>query len=270
VATTPQTLDLDALRALLERGDGSDRAFVDSMVRMEWSRTRAADRRAELEELHRVVEGASSSSHAALRAAISKGTARGVALRERFDQVPLFERDHFVEEVLGIAYPPLEEAALAPELTAYAPSGYDEIAHAFDITQLAPGDRFVDLGSGMGKAVMLAELLTGATSTGVELVGSLHDLAESASRGLGLREARFHHADARDVAIGDPDVVFMYLPFTGQVLATVLGRLMESGRTGAPRPRRRFLCAGALDTNRYPDLVAAGPPRSWLQVYAWR
>jgi protein-L-isoaspartate O-methyltransferase len=262
--------DLATLRALLDRGDGSDRAFVDAMIRMGWSRTSDPAERADLEELHTAVKAAALRSHTELRAEIAKGSFRGAALRRHFDDVPLFERDHFVEEVLGIAYPPLQEPVLAPELLAHAPSGYDEIVHALDVTRLAPGDRFLDIGSGMGKAVMLAELLAGATSTGVECHGPLHAIAETAAHELALRGARYHHGDARDVVIEDPDVVFMYLPFTGSVLAAVMARLVENSRRRATQTRRRFLCAGPLDTNRYPDLVTAGPPRSWLHVYTWR
>ena len=263
-------LDLDALHALLDAGGGSDRAFADAMIRMAWSRSSDREERAELERLHAALPAAARRSHAALRTRIAELSFRGAALRRHFDDVPRFERDHFVEEVLGVAYPPLQEPALAPESLGYAPSGYEEIVHAFDVTGLAPGDRFFDVGSGMGKAVMLAELLAGATSSGVECDGALHGLAERASHELGLREARFHHGDARDAVIEDADVVFMYLPFTGRALTTVMARLMENGRRRPPRWRRRFLCAGPLDTNRYPELVAAGSSKSWLHVYSWR
>lgn len=267
----PETYrDRDALRELLRRGDGTDRAFVDAMIRMRFSRTNDPEERAELRELHEGVRAASLRSHAALRTAIATGALRGAAARRHFDDIPVFERDHFVEEALGIAYPPLEESVLEPELLAYAPSGYDEIVHALDATQLGPGDHFLDLGSGMGKAVLLAALLTGATSSGVECDRSLHELAEGAARALGLDGARFHHGDARDLALQDADVVFMYLPFTGSALAAVMDRLMDGGRGREARSRRRFLCAGPLDARRYRDLVPAGPPRSWLHVYAWR
>jgi SAM-dependent methyltransferase len=258
------------LAALLARGDGADRAFVDAMVRMGWSRTAAAEERAALEELHLAVKAASMRSHTAVRKEIEEGALVGPTLRRRFDAVPPFERDHFVEEVLGIAYPPLDEPVMAPELLAYAPAGYDEIVHAFDVTGLAPGDRFLDLGSGMGKAVMLAELLTGATAWGVECSGPLLQLAADAARDLGLGRVHFRQGDARDVVLDDPDVVFMYLPFTGSVKASVMARLRDALRRRAPGARRRFLCAGPLDTSRHPELVAAAPSRSWLHVYAWR
>jgi hypothetical protein len=265
-------IDLDPLRALLaQKDDARDRAFVDALLRMEWSRTSEPALRGRLSELHETVRAASLRSHAALRAQIAAGELRGAALRARFDQLPMFERDHLVEEVLGIAYPPLEEPELGPELLGYAPSGYDEIVHAFGVTELGPDDRFLDLGSGTGKAVILATLLEGATSAGVECSRGLHELAESASRALRLDRVQLHHGDAQEVADtdADMDVVFMYLPFTGSVLATVMARLVQQGR-GARGARRRFLCAGPLDLRRYPQLVAAGPPRSWLHVYTWR
>lgn len=247
---------LDELRALVQRGNVRDRAFVDGVVRM----SRA--RREELRALHDDLRAVALRSHDAIRCDIAARTLRGTALRKLFDDVPAGERDHFVEEVLGIAYPPLDEPDLGPDVVADVPSGYDEILHAFDVTGLGPGDRFLDIGSGTGKVVMLAELLGDATTAGIEKEPALIDVAASAARALGLR-ARFDLADARDAAIADADVLFMYLPFTGHSLATVMTRLTE-------RRRGRHLCCGALDLRRYDQLVAVGPPRSWLHVYAWR
>ncbi len=232
------------------------------MIRIGWSRTRDLEERAELEALHASLRAVSLRCHTAIREAIAEGSLRGVDLRRRFDEAPAFARDHFVEEVLGIAYPPLDEPDLGPELLAYAPSGYDEIVYALDATALGREGSFVDLGSGTGKAVMLAELLTGARCAGIECNAALHALAGTASRSLGLR-AVFRLADVRDAAIDDSDVVFMYLPFTGSVLASVIARVIE-------QRRHRFLCAGAVDTTRYRELVAAGTPQSWLHVYALR
>lgn len=262
----------DAMRDLLERGDGADRAYVDAMIRMGWARTADPSERAVLEALHGALLHAASLGHEALRGRIRAGALRGPALRAHFDAVPSEARDLYVEEVLGIAYPPLEEQAPSePELVAYQPSGYDEIVHAFDAAQLAPGDRFVDLGSGLGKAVLLAALLTGAESSGLERDAVLHRLAERAARdlGLGAEHARFEEGDARTAPIAEADLFFMYLPFTGAVLARVLERLVDRLRRSEPRSRRRFVCGGALAESHYPELALAAPPRSWLHVYAW-
>jgi protein-L-isoaspartate O-methyltransferase len=257
-------IELETLRGLVDRGDGNDRAFVDGVIRMGWPRAEGPTR-AELAVLLDGLRAVTSRAHAALRQRIASGELRGRTLRAMFDDVPALERDHFVEEVLGIAYPPLDEPELGPELIAYMPSGYDEIVHALDATELKAGERFLDVGSGTGKAVLLAALLTGATGVGVECNGALVDLAERAARDLGVSDASFSHGDARECELAPADVVFMYLPFTGTVLANVLARLT----TAESRPRGRYLCAGALDLERHAGIVRAGPPSSWLQVYTF-
>ena len=263
------TLSPRALRDLIEQGEGRDRAFADAIVRMAWSRTTDAAHRAELDLLHASVREAALRHHASLRLRIAKGELRHGSLRQLFDEQPPLERDHFVEEVLGIAYPPLEESALTTELMTYAPSGYDEIVHAFDASELGPADRFLDLGAGLGKVVMLAALLTGAKSVGVERDGVLCELGETARRELGLGSVQLQRGDAREVDSAEADVVFMYLPFSGAVLASVLKRLLADARRSSARARRPFLCTGALDLKQYPELTLAAPPKSWLNVYAF-
>jgi protein-L-isoaspartate O-methyltransferase len=255
-------LDLDELRALASRGDARDRAFVDANLRMAWARTVDSRARASIGEVHEAVRSSARQAHEALRAEIVAGEMRGDALRRRFESVAALERDHFVEEVLGVAYPPFEERVLEPELIAYTPSGYEEIVHALDVTQLGPEDRFFDVGAGAGKVVLLATLLTGARSGGVERDAALVEMARSACRELGLERTRVEHGDARDLAGVEADVVFMYLPFTGKALETVLVRLSNT--------RPGWLCAGALDTSRHPELVEQCAARSWLHVYRWR
>jgi SAM-dependent methyltransferase len=269
VDTENASIDLATLRGLLG-GDGRDRAYVDAITRMEWARTSDEERRSELRDLHDAVRVAANERHAGVRSRIASGALRGRALREHFDEIAMLERDHYVEEVLGIAYPPLDEPALERELVSYSPSGYDEIVHALDMVRLEPGDRFFDIGSGTGKAVMLAALLCDAQGSGIDCNGALIDLARSASAALGIESASFVHGDARETPFDDADVFFMYLPFTGRALATVMARLLERARLDTPRTRRRFLCAGAVDLGRYGDLVLVGSPASWLHVYGWR
>lgn len=265
----PTSLGSEALAELIERGNGSDRAFVDAIVRMEWARSPDAGQRAELAKLHAALRGAARRSHADLRQKIAQGRLRAGTLRQLFDEVPRFERDHFVEEVLGIAYPPLEEPALlTSEHMTYAPSGYEEIVHAFDLTRLGPGRRLLDLGSGLGKVVVLAALLTGAESSGVECDARLCEQGMAAAIDVGAPSVRLRPGDARDASSADADVVFMYLPFAGEALARVMERLRADAQRTAVRPR--FLCTGPVDLARYPELEAVGAAKSWLNVYIWR
>ncbi|MBX3232221.1 MAG: class I SAM-dependent methyltransferase [Labilithrix sp.] len=250
-------IELETLRDLARRGDGADRAFVDGALRMRWPKAGAA--RGALEDVHAELAAAAARAHADLRARIASGALRGAALRACFEAPPPAERDHFVEEVLGIAYPPLAEPAPERELVTYCPSGYDEIVHAFDVTGLGAGDRFLDVGAGAGKSVLLAALLCGARGEGIERDEPVYRMAAGAADALAA-DARFVLADARDAAFPEADVVFMYIPFTGATLAAALARLLA-------RPPR-FLCASAVDLACHPTLVPAGEARSWLHVYA--
>jgi hypothetical protein len=75
---------------------------------------------------------------------------------------PLELRDHWVEEILDVAYPPCAETSPRPELLLDSPSGLGEILFMLDLATLGLGRTFVDLGAGSGKAVLLVALLTGA------------------------------------------------------------------------------------------------------------
>ena len=262
LVTLPVTPALSELRELTQRGTAADRAYADALLRMAWARSADAQERAPLSLVLDELRTASRQSHASLRARIVSGELRGPRLRERLDAVPALERDHFVEEMLGIAYPPLDERAPGTDLMSYAPSGYDEIVYAFDQTGLGPSDRLLDLGAGLGKVVMLAELLTGAASVGIEYDAQLCELAHDACRELGLQSVQIRAQDARALSSFEADVVFMYLPFSGEVLATVMQRLL------ATPARPRHLCTGAFDLARYPELAPVGAPQSWLNVYA--
>jgi protein-L-isoaspartate O-methyltransferase len=263
----PALPTLDALQELLASGEVSERAYVDGALRMYWARAES-EQRGPITRLHEAVKLEARRAHASLRAEIAVGRARGAALEQRFMAVPPREREHYVEEVLGLAYPPLDEPALERELIGYQPSGFDELSFAFEAVQLSAGQRFLDLGSGLGKAVLLADLLRGARAHGIEQDARLCAGAERAAADLGCR-ATFLHADIRQVELDEADVVFMYLPFTGQVLRGVLERLLRPAGAAARKPPR-FLCSAALDESAYPELQPVGPARSWLHVYAWR
>lgn len=252
---------MDDLRALAERGNGADRAFVDANLRMAWARSAPNDEaRAALAAIHRTVQSAAHDAHAALRAEIASGALRGAALRRVFDGQPALGRDHFVEEVLGVAYPPLEDTVLGRELVTYTPSGYEEIVHAFDVTGLDVADRFLDIGAGLGKVALLATLLTGAISTGIDLDAALVDRARTAAVDVGVPHVRFEVGDARVVPLPPSDIVFMFVPFTGDAFAAVMERVASL--------RPRFVCCAPLDLDRHQGFVATGAPCSWLQVYS--
>lgn len=73
---------------------------------------------------------------------------------------------------------------------------------------LAKGQRFVDLGSGEGRVVLLAALRFGARSVGYEIIADRHLAARRVLRQtLGL-PIELRHADAAQADLGDFDVAY--------------------------------------------------------------
>jgi SAM-dependent methyltransferase len=90
---------------------------------------------------------------------------------------------------------------------------------------------FVDLGSGMGRALLLAAARPFRCIVGVEISPALHaiardNLARVDLRTLACRDIRLARADAAGYRFPRGKlVVYLYNPFTGAVLAQVLDRL---------------------------------------------
>lgn len=163
-----------------------------------------------------------------LRNAMLVEVLRGPALLDRLRAIPFADRDAWVDDLLGIAAPPPDEDLPAGSVP-YLPCGVDEIMTAVIEAPVGATDVLVDLGSGLGRVVMLAHLLTGARASGIEIQGHLVERARSRARDLGLDDVSFVHANVEDSAL-DGSVFFLYAPFNGQMLARVLERLETVAR----------------------------------------
>jgi len=262
--TPPSWAELARLAA---SHDLCERAFASGELRIRYARATDAGQRAHASSLYAALRARSLQVQAGLRSEIASGALHGAALRARIEACATDVRDHFVEELLDIAYPALEppdDAHWSHELVPYAPSGVGEILHALDAVKLGPGDTLVDLGAGLGKVVLLASLLTGARGHGVELDARLvaHAQASAASLRLPSDRVRFVNGDAREVDLDVGGIFYMYVPFTGSVLGEVMMRLAHIASR-----RRIVICAHALDTQRFSWLKNRNTPRFWLDVY---
>lgn len=133
---------------------------------------------------------------------------------------------------------PLPEATvtLEPEMVCYQKTPAHLILEA--TRYLEPSDVFVDLGSGLGQPSILVNLLTGIPAMGVEIDPAYHAYAVRAAEILELADVTFINADAREADLSKGTVFFLYTPFRGNVLQTVLQRL--------PRNCRLITCDGLL------------------------
>lgn len=252
----------DELAAVSRSADLADRAFAAGALRLRWWRDRDGRDRARAAELLGELRGYALDLHADLRASIRTGALHGAAFRARLDEIPEDLRDSWIEEVLDVASPPMEEPAYERGLVPYVPSGVAEILHAVDASGIGSGRTLIDLGSGMGKVVMLASLVSGARGLGIELDPTLAQASREAASSLALDRVRIVEGDARAADLDEGDTFFMYLPFTGAPFAAVMQRIEE-----VARHKRVVVCAVAVDVRRFWWLRPLGQESSWMQVY---
>lgn len=196
------------------------------------------------------------------RERIRRGGLRGEELLAWLAAVPPHQRERAVEQLLGIEESPLAPTPLGAELIGYTPSGVGSIVRAVFEVPVRGGDVFVDLGAGLGKAAMIAHLLSGARVRGIELQPDLVARARAQAHQLGLVNVTFVAADARVAALDDGDVFFLYLPFTGGVLRAVLQRL----HAVAAR-RDVVVCALGFDLPQTDWLTRRPTDAFWLSIY---
>jgi SAM-dependent methyltransferase len=180
--------------------------------------------------------------------------------------LPPDARDAALEDRLGIRDAG-HEASLPPaeHLLGYHASGVAPIVHTLAEVPVTAEDVVVDLGSGLGKVVLLAHLLTGARARGIELQPELVRRASSCAGALGLdadADVQFIEADARRADLDGGTVFYLYAPFTGPVLAEVLTRLHKVARHHAI-----VVCALGLDLGRHSWLAPRPLDSFWLTLY---
>ncbi|HWZ89674.1 MAG TPA: hypothetical protein VNW92_12510 [Polyangiaceae bacterium] len=187
---------------------------------------------------------------------------RGSELLEWLSTLPAGERDRALEEHLGIAEPAPDATPPGPDLIGYHASGVAAIVRALATVPVQREDVFVDLGAGLGKVVLAAHLLTGATARGVELQPALAERAQAAARRLGAA-VELSAGDAQNADLASGTVFYLYAPFTGAVLSKVLARLLCVASEHAI-----VVCALGVDLDRAAPWLVPRPGDSfWLTIY---
>jgi SAM-dependent methyltransferase len=250
---------LASLQALVASRDVRDRAFAASVLRLQSSKLDPAH----VAELYDSVRATARAEHAEIQARIQDGKLDRHAFLAELRAVPLDMRDHLVEELLDIAYPPLGEWQLPSDAVPYSPSGVAEVLFALENAQLGPHSSFVDLGSGLGKVVLLAALLSGAQAHGIELDPRLVADARAAAAGLGLHNAHFSEGDIRVAPLPQADAYYMFIPV---LRSTEIARRLAASAQG----QRFTLFAPALDLQALPWLAACNRASYWLEMYETR
>jgi Histone methylation protein DOT1 len=166
--------------------------------------------------------------------------------------------DELVSGILQFSEPSETNIQLGPEMVFYQPTPVRHILDLITVSALSRADVLVDLGSGLGHVPLLASMLTGSQSIGIEVQAAHVASAQECAQSVGLRDARFIQQDARVADLSCGTVFYLYSPFTGSILANVLDKLrMESTR------RSIKICTFGPCTSivaKEPWLRASAPP----------
>jgi hypothetical protein len=174
-----------------------------------------------------------------LRARIKTGDCRGEAFRDmvaEFVEDTLQEGsketvigydnlDLFFDGLFPIETVPEETKEREAEMVFYQKTPARIIFELVAKSDFSKEDVFYDLGSGLGRVAILANLLSGVTTKGVEFEPAYCNYAGNLARRLKLPDVHFINADAREADYSDGTVFFMYTPFEGGLLDAVLEKL---------------------------------------------
>ena len=165
------------------------------------------------------------------RQRINAGAHDRLAFRATLLAVPPDTRDAWLDRVLGLTAPPDDGPDLPRGCVPYLPCGVDALLEIVDRAKVEATDVFVDVGSGVGRAMTLVHLLTGAAAIGIEIQSELVQAAREVAR-VSSRISNVH-GDAVELArylvIGS--VFFLYCPFSGERLQHVLTDLEAIAQT---------------------------------------
>lgn len=221
---------LEVPERLRERIDALDR--LDALLPGEGAQARR------VQAIRQRLEAANAVQFEAIRAAIRRGGGRD-ALRHWLhanDDAACLAGDGYDwrDELVGGVLPfgePGEAAVLAPEMVFYQPTPARHVFDLLDRLALGEDDVLVDLGSGLGHVPLLTAICTRARGLGVEIEPAYVQAARACTQDLRLVNARFVQGDAREADFATGSVFYLYTPFTGTILRSVLDALRsEAGR----------------------------------------
>jgi SAM-dependent methyltransferase len=124
----------------------------------------------------------------------------------------------------------------------YTPTPYSDIFQLLEMANLTEGDVFVDLGSGLGRAVFAASLMGARRSIGIEVVPDLcakavDNFKHSSLRGMNIE---FICDDALNYRHHETSILFMFHPFGENTMRRVLHDINEARRE-RPAPELRII-----------------------------
>jgi len=135
--------------------------------------------------------------------------------------------DIFINGLFSFQTMPEQTKDLEQEMVFYQKTPARIVFELVEKAHLAKDDVFFDLGSGLGQAAILVNLLAGITAKGVEFEPAFCDYARACAAKFNLSNVTFINADARKADYSEGTIFFMYTPFKGEMLQEVLAVLRK-------------------------------------------
>ena len=202
------------------------------------------------------LEAANDEAYESMRRDIRLG-ADALSKWARLPDMPKGEGYDYLDEIVAGIFrfeePATQIAEPNPEMVAYQPTPARLIFDLFRRTALTEQDILVDFGSGLGHVALLTNICTSARAIGIELEPAYVHIARQTAEALNLKRVTFVQQDARTANLAAGTVFYLYTPFKGSILRTVLERL----RCEASRREIRVCTYGPCTTT-----IAA---EEWLQ-----
>jgi Methyltransferase domain len=142
--------------------------------------------------------------------------------------------DYLDEVVAGIfefEEPATVNAHPAAEMVFYQPTPARHIFDLLSRTALTERDVLVDLGSGLGHVPLLTGICTKARSIGIEFEPEYVNSAQRTAERLLLKRVSFIQQDAQAADLTEGTVFYLYTPFRGKMLRSVLDSLRREAET---------------------------------------
>jgi len=173
-----------------------------------------------------------------LRAKIRSGMYTGSSFKEMIDQycgynvnepdkIGYDNLDDFINGLLSDQTIPEASMEREPEMVFYQKTPARIIFQIVELANLGEDDVFFDLGSGLGQVAILVNLISGAPTKGIEYEPAYCNYATICASQLNLSHVEFINTDARLADYSQGTVFFLYTPFEGEILQTVLGVLQK-------------------------------------------
>jgi len=127
---------------------------------------------------------------------------------------------------------PMPEATKerTPEMVFYQKTPVRVVFELTEMAQLQKDDVFIDIGSGLGQAAILVNLISGARARGIEYEPAYCDYAKTCASQLNLSNVEFINSNALNGDYAEGTVFFLYTPFEGRLLRDMLEILYKESQ----------------------------------------